>query len=442
MLCPEQIEASLSEQGRDGLRERIGVALSLAIGNSPAEAGRALANVKPTLKWADEEMSALYFQALAVTHIKARSTDQGFKTFQLALEAAQKYGDAALRVKVLINYGTASVQDGNVDLAIELIEEALKAQRSLGSSSCIALLSLGEALLAAGQLQRAARTLHEFHAIQRSGSVLMDGTKSAEAFPAAAAVGIPVGTMLPDEMLLKLSSEPVLLDLAFARREDWVLGPLVEAFCALYEREGQQKDHDALLARGIDSLSSLDNSLELGIRVARVGPAHQLSRMITLMSRQCAGTSPLLRAHKDVFDSFIASRRRLKGVARNLGLRAAREFARVRRPFLQALALEAAGFPAEAKDLRMQCGARGQLGQPKWVGTTLGERLAPQLTPREWEVARLVARGSTNRTIALTLGCSERTIQCHCASVFGKLGIRSRWQLSNAIGGILKSDCG
>jgi len=52
------------------------------------------------------------------------------------------------------------------------------------------------------------------------------------------------------------------------------------------------------------------------------------------------------------------------------------------------------------------------------------------LTPREREVAALVARGLSNRAIALELVISEATAERHTGNVFAKLGLASRAQLA------------
>ena len=48
------------------------------------------------------------------------------------------------------------------------------------------------------------------------------------------------------------------------------------------------------------------------------------------------------------------------------------------------------------------------------------------LTPREVEVLRLVAVGSSNQEIAATLVISERTVNSHLVHIFNKLGVNSR----------------
>ncbi len=48
------------------------------------------------------------------------------------------------------------------------------------------------------------------------------------------------------------------------------------------------------------------------------------------------------------------------------------------------------------------------------------------LTGREIEVLRLVAQGSTNRSIGVELGLSERTVDRHLSNIFAKLDVSSR----------------
>jgi two-component system nitrate/nitrite response regulator NarL len=52
------------------------------------------------------------------------------------------------------------------------------------------------------------------------------------------------------------------------------------------------------------------------------------------------------------------------------------------------------------------------------------------LTPREKEIANLVATGYPNRKIANTLNISERTVKAHLGVIFRKLNISDRLQLA------------
>jgi DNA-binding NarL/FixJ family response regulator len=47
------------------------------------------------------------------------------------------------------------------------------------------------------------------------------------------------------------------------------------------------------------------------------------------------------------------------------------------------------------------------------------------VSPRELQIARLIAEGLSNRNIALTLGCSEHTVKCHKANLMRKIGVQN-----------------
>lgn len=110
-------------------------------------------------------------------------------------------------------------------------------------------------------------------------------------------------------------------------------------------------------------------------------------------------------------------------------------------------ALRRSGHPAEARaplheglDLAGRCGALvlaqrahtelraagGHPRSPRHIGLE-------GLTPSERRVADMAAEGLTNKEVAQALFVTVKTVEMHLASVFRKLGIRSRSQLHDAL---------
>jgi DNA-binding NarL/FixJ family response regulator len=84
-----------------------------------------------------------------------------------------------------------------------------------------------------------------------------------------------------------------------------------------------------------------------------------------------------------------------------------------------------------------------QLGAARWAEKTTadiarlpGRRPAGKqsLSPREREVAELVAGGLTNKEIAARLFLSISTVEASLSRVYGKLGVRSRTELAGRHG--------
>lgn len=75
----------------------------------------------------------------------------------------------------------------------------------------------------------------------------------------------------------------------------------------------------------------------------------------------------------------------------------------------------------------------GLLGSARSHDSVLDDDVLNQLTRREREVARLVARGASNPDIADQLVVSRRTVEHHVASILRKLELSSRHELAARI---------
>ncbi|MGH3922917.1 MAG: helix-turn-helix domain-containing protein, partial [Pseudonocardiaceae bacterium] len=95
------------------------------------------------------------------------------------------------------------------------------------------------------------------------------------------------------------------------------------------------------------------------------------------------------------------------------------------------------GDAARARSLATDAALRAKtLGMPSFLSRAqqladrLGRARPGLLTPREREVAELVARGMTNREIATRLYLSERTAQNHVQHILTKLELPNRSQIA------------
>ena len=71
----------------------------------------------------------------------------------------------------------------------------------------------------------------------------------------------------------------------------------------------------------------------------------------------------------------------------------------------------------------------GQRPIPAEIASRLAERIPrSELSPRELEILRLIAKGGSNREIANTLAISEGTVRVHASNIFAKLGCSDRAQ--------------
>ncbi|MEU7474453.1 AAA family ATPase [Lentzea sp. NPDC042327] len=111
---------------------------------------------------------------------------------------------------------------------------------------------------------------------------------------------------------------------------------------------------------------------------------------------------------------------------------------------------------AEARMLGEQCGVVVEPGQRLaglGAGAAGSELVRPRaepasvpppgpsstalLTPHEYRVASLVLEGRSNDEVAHKLNVTRRTVEFHLTSIYRKLGVRRRTQLSSALGGFV-----
>jgi len=134
-----------------------------------------------------------------------------------------------------------------------------------------------------------------------------------------------------------------------------------------------------------------------------------------------------LRLHALTPDVFETARTQLAYGAR---LRRSRQRVRAREELRAALeSFERLGADPWSEQARAELAATGETARRRDV-STLGE-----LTPQELQIARLLADGRTTREAAAAVFLSPKTVEYHLRSVYRKLGIHSREELTAAFPG-------
>ncbi len=242
----------------------------------------------------------------------------------------------------------------------------------------------------------------------------------------AASVGLPLALRMGDAALMMACARPRLLEEAFGSNDPVVFGPVAFGVAEHMIAQGRTGEAVALVERTLPRIHSAGNNLDLLLIAARIGSrrtveaAHELISPWIERSRSAAAVQALMRAYGATGKDRA-----------NFAHAAAELFAALPWPVYQAQALELAGDLAPAHELYQESGAYAEA--QRVAALIKKPPVAASLSPRESEVALLVAEGKSNRSIAESLVLSERTVENHVASIFTKLNVRSRAEIASFI---------
>ncbi len=184
-------------------------------------------------------------------------------------------------------------------------------------------------------------------------------------------------------------------------------------------------DDHALVLEGLRGLLANEPDLEV------VGAATDGNGLLALLERQSVDVAVLdLQMPEHDGLKCLAEIRRRGLPVRVLVLTAFGDGESIQ----SALEGEADGLALKTDSPRQTVEAIRQVGQGYLVFPPAARRWlrvhqpdpGPDLSPREWEVLELLARGLTNNHIAAALHLSDNTVKFHLQNIFQKLGVSNR----------------
>ena len=366
----------------------------------PALAQQHLAAAGALWEHFDPVLRACYHEVGAETHAALGHTRDALRYCRRASQIAHETHSGELVAQIENNYALVAFDLGELDLAIERHAIALAESRRTSMNWRVAYSALNYAntLTFTGELERGRALVRE---------ALESGVTTATFKTKAAAVGIPLALLLDDRRLLDACADDDALALATRSAEPQRIASVSAAFADLRRAQGAPEEARALLDAALAAMPQPHRCTSLGLQAGA-----------------CDGAQT-------------------RGAAERL-LAGASLRPRIRRACRLLLALEHAGRSGERRR-RVAAAAATACAHAGWrvhqaraleaarsTGSTPArERANPlPLSPRQMEVARLVAGGATNRAIAERLHISEHTVEHHLSTIFARLGLHSRSALA------------
>lgn len=363
-------------------------------------------NLRAALEWATKADPALALR-LGGTQVRfweARGPlDEARRWLSTVIEAAPE--PTRPRAAVQLALSAIEWKRGQFDAALGLAEQALTLAHQLGDSSTVirAKQQLSTVLHSVGELERSIQMAEEALALGRPHA------NPSQVFDLVWAVGI--GRYFAGDLKAAEASFHELEQIALATDEPWhrAISQRLVGLVALdrgqfarakdllgmsLQQRWRLRDHVAV-SYGLDDHALLAlgaSQLERGFRLA--GAAAEI--------RELQGAQAVLPWRSKMATVLEAARR---------GRRS-----------------QAAAWFTEGRRMDVGHAVAYALGSQAYVARTDAE--PAELTRREFEIAKLVSHGLTNRAIAARLGISERTVESHVEHVREKLQMRNRAEIA------------
>jgi DNA-binding CsgD family transcriptional regulator len=352
-----------------------------------------------------------YYSKLGAIAAEFGNASEAYGKYDHAVRIAEEDDDLNNKVAAWENYSHAAYGLGDIELVKSCRERALFIARQTQNMWRIPhyCVLYAQALAIMGQHDVAYDYLLE---------ALSYDVHIPSMEPYLAEVGIPLALYMKDKAMLAKCARPRALTIAFQSNAPTVIAPTVAVFAKLYILQGNEKEAQTLLREALQSTLPVNCIWSLPLEVARNGYLEDISsarKMLEMHSSRHPG-SEIDRACLSLFDAFVAQRENRFSDMHMCARDAIAKFER----------LQWYVYADTARSL-IPAALRAPRTAPPRSAPFLNTQ--SELTAREQQVAELVLRGLTNRAIATELSITENTVEKHMASIMGRLGIRSRYQL-------------
>ncbi len=230
-----------------------------------------------------------------------------------------------------------------------------------------------------------------------------------------AAAALSVASVLGNDELVARAVPESIVAWALRCGIDSALGRIAGPYARWLSLHGDPRAARALLARAIRTLRGPFGATETLLAAMELGSDATASAALELAPRaQALRDVPLYAAtvaHMRAVDAYRAR----DDAAKTYAADAERLYKLLGWPLHAARCAQLRGDARAARDRRRRDADRLRGG--------------PTLSARETQIAQLVARGASNRSLAARFTISERTVERHLTSIYRKLRLRNRTQL-------------
>jgi DNA-binding CsgD family transcriptional regulator len=232
---------------------------------------------------------------------------------------------------------------------------------------------------------------------------------------ALAAAGLTVGVALADEDLVLRSAPPEAVEMALRSRINSTLGRIAGPYARWRYARGDHDGAAAVLRTAVETLGGAFGATETLIAAVELGDEATRRNALPFLSKLDA------MAQQALYAATAADMRAFEARRGGDAQAAAASHAAAAAALYRGL-----GWPAHEARVRELA---GDAASAALVGGPLSASTS-RLSAREREVAALVAQGIPNKRLAERLAVSQRTVEKHITSIFAKLGLRNRTELT------------